>query len=90
MKVTWGDEAEQELYFQVRHIARDRPSSAEMVLETLLEAAARLGDFPEMGVAGRRPDTRELIVPHLPYIIVYWRLTSCVEVLGLIHTARDR
>ena len=88
MKVIWREMAELELYSQVRFIARDKPASAEAVLETLLGSAEGLARFPHMGVQGRVGGTRELVVPHLPYIIVYRKMVDRVEILELLHTSR--
>ena len=34
--------------------------------------------------------TRELIVPHLPYILIYRKRGNRVEILNLFHTSRHR
>ena len=90
MKVIWREAAELELYDQVRFVARDKPNSAESILDTLLDIAGRLGKFPDMGVKGRVASTRELIVPHLPYILIYRKRADRVEILNLFHTSRQR
>jgi toxin ParE1/3/4 len=90
VKVIWREMAELELYNQVRFIARDKPASAEAVLENLLRVAGGLARFPHMGVRGRVGGTRELVVPHLPYIIVYRKMADRVEILELLHTSRAR
>jgi plasmid stabilization system protein ParE len=41
-----------------------------------------------MGRRGRASDTRELVFADLPYIVVY-RVTNQVEILAVVHTARD-
>jgi len=82
--------AELELYDQVRFIARDKRDAAEAILDTLLDTAGRLGKFPHMGIKGRVGGTRELIVPHLPYILIYRKRCDRVEILNLFHTSRHR
>ena len=52
-------------------IAKDRPRSADSVIDRILESAERLGHFPYMGHVGRVSGTYEWVVPALPYIIVY-------------------
>jgi toxin ParE1/3/4 len=90
VKVIWREAAELELYDQVRFIARDKPDAAEAILDTLLDTAGRLGKFPDMGVKGRVASTRELIVPRLPYILIYRKRSDRVEILNLFHTSRHR
>ena len=90
MKVIWREVAEDELYNQVRVIARDKPLAAEGILDRLLDTAGRLGEFPDMGVKGREAGTRELIVPDLPYVLIYRRAAARVEILQLFHTSRKR
>ncbi|MFL5039394.1 MAG: type II toxin-antitoxin system RelE/ParE family toxin, partial [Xanthobacteraceae bacterium] len=52
-------------------IAKDRPRSADTVLERILESVERLGQLPYMGHTGRGPGTYEWVIPGLPYILVY-------------------
>ena len=86
MKVIWREAGELELYYQVRVIARDKRDAAEAILDTLLQTAGRLGKFPDMGIKGRVAGTRELIVPHLPYILIYRkRATGLRSSISSIH-----
>ena len=48
-----------------------------------------LGDYPLMGRPGRARGTRELVFPDLPYIVAYRVTTDRVEVLAVVHTARE-
>jgi hypothetical protein len=43
-----------------------------------------------MGVKGRVSGTRELVVPYLPYILVYRKRVAAVEILNLLNTSQDR
>jgi toxin ParE1/3/4 len=90
VKVIWREVAELELYDLVRFIARDKPDAAEAILDTLLDTAGRLGKFPAMGIKGHVAGTRELIVPHLPYILIYRKRGDRVEILNLFHASRHR
>jgi toxin ParE1/3/4 len=73
-------------------IAKDRPRSADSVIDRILESAERLGHFPYMGHVGRVPGTYEWVVPALPYIIVYTINTNDdeVTVVAVFHGAQDR
>jgi addiction module RelE/StbE family toxin len=73
-------------------IAKDRPRSADSVIDRILESAERLGHFPYMGHVGRVPGTYEWVVPALPYIIVYTINTNDDELtlVAVFHGAQDR
>jgi addiction module RelE/StbE family toxin len=73
-------------------IAKDRPRSADSVIDRILESAERLGHFPYMGHVGRVSGTYEWVVPALPYIIVYTINTNDdeVTVVAVFHGAQDR
>lgn len=51
------------------------------------DAAARLGDHPELGKPGKISGTLELI-PHESYRLVYEIERDTVWILALVHTAR--
>lgn len=73
----------------VDYIARDNPVVAEGVYRGIVAAAQRLPQFPALGRPGRHPETRELSVSGLPYLIVYEVGTEVVTILAVFHTARD-
>jgi plasmid stabilization system protein ParE len=47
-----------------------------------------LTDYPEIGRAGRKADTRELVLSGLPYIAIYRLREQTVEVLRILHGAQ--
>jgi addiction module RelE/StbE family toxin len=66
------------------------PAVARQLRERVLAVTERLAKFPESGRAWRVPGTRELVVPRLPYIVIYRiRGDGVVETLKLFHTARE-
>jgi toxin ParE1/3/4 len=67
----------------------ENPDAADRVRRRVLSAVERLQSFPESGCAWKRVGTRELILPGLPLIIVYRVRDDCVEILSLLHTARE-
>ena len=73
-------------------IAKDRPHSADLVIERIFENVERLGRFPYMGHIGRVSGTHEWAVPGLPYIVVYTidRGAGEVAIVGVFHGAQDR
>lgn len=70
-------------------IARDDPEAARRVAERVGAAVRRLEQFPLLGKMGRRHGTRELVLPRLPYVLVYRAEgDSSVTILRLLHTSR--
>lgn len=85
----WTDPALDDLEAIHTYIAADNPGAAYKVVARIEEAAANLETFPEIGRVGRRKGTRELVVAGLPYFVVYQLKAGVVEVLRVIHGARD-
>jgi toxin ParE1/3/4 len=74
-------------------IARHRPETAELVRGRIQASLTLLEELPRLGQAGRKQGTRELVVPGLPYVIVYRIDLGDVDeviILGIFHAARDR
>lgn len=71
------------------YIARRDPARASHVLAAIATAVNRLVDFPALGRPGRKPGTRELVIPRLPYIAVYRVRGERVQILRVLHTARE-
>lgn len=90
MTIRWRLEAVTDLARIREHIALDRPRSAVAVTEAVLRATDRLEAFPRSGRTGVVPGTRELVVPGLPYIVVYLEDGASVDVIAVVHSARDR
>ncbi len=69
-------------------MARDDPKAAAALILEVDEVTRLLALHPEMGRPGRVPGTRELVLPHYPYIIPYRVKVRCVEILRVLHTSR--
>ncbi|ATC24003.1 type II toxin-antitoxin system RelE/ParE family toxin [Caulobacter vibrioides] len=88
MRVTWTDSASRDLRFAYAWIAQDRPAAALKQVRRIWEFAAKLSDFPNLGRPGRRPGTRELVVPGGPFIVAYRVSDDLVEILRVLHASR--
>lgn len=60
------------------------------VVRAILSAIAQLGVFPRSGRRGQVKRTHELVVKGLPYVVVYLISSSHIEVVAVVHTARQR
>ena len=89
MQVRWTTPAAQDLEEITQYIQRDSESAALTVAKTLFDAANSLELLPSRGRVGRIPGTRELVVPGLPYIVVYQVMSAAVRILHIYHSARN-
>lgn len=71
------------------YIAQERPATSRSVARRIRKAIAGLSRFPEQGRTGRVVGTRELVVPRLPYVIAYEVVGEHVNVLAILHAARQ-
>lgn len=88
MKLVWTRLAHEDRRAIREYIASDNPGAALAMDELFSDKAARLVNIPEMGKPGRVPGTRELVV-HRSYILVYTIKANQVQVLRVLHTARQ-
>ena len=71
VKVRFTPRAIRDLAAIHSHIAQDNPAAATRVVARIRSAADTLEQFPFLGHAGLAPNTLELVVVGLPYVIVY-------------------
>jgi len=83
MRVEWSAHAVSDLKTISEYIERDRNlETANRVARTILRT------LPYRGRYGRIEDTRELLVPKLPYIVVYRAFEERVLILNIVHGAQ--
>ena len=92
MKVIIRDAAYDDLDRIYEWIAKDRPRSADSVIDRILESIDQLGRFPFIGHAGKAAGTHEWVVTGLPYIVVYEIDSNNDElrVVAVFHGAQNR
>jgi toxin ParE1/3/4 len=89
MRLRWTAPAAKDLYNIVQRIRKNNPSAAADLAMALYDGCGTLMDFPRRGRNGRTEGTRELVVPGLPYIVVYRIQDQYVELLRICHGAQD-
>jgi len=90
MKIRWLRKALENIEHEATYISQENPAAANAVVQCIYDSAALLADNPSLGHPGRIPDTRELVVPDMQYIIPY-RVSSRlnqIEILRVFHTSR--
>ncbi len=87
MRVKWTRKALVNLDTAVEFIAGDKPAASANVALKIWNAAQLLAEQPGMGRPGRVPETRELVVQGLPYILLYVEKDGTVFILRMMHTS---
>jgi toxin ParE1/3/4 len=86
--VKWLRKALKNLEQAYDYVAADNPDAAVQVVLKLQAAAAQLAEFPLLGKVGRVEQTRELVIAHTPYILVYRVKGKTVEILRVLHGSK--
>lgn len=71
------------------YIEEHNPTAAAKTARRLVEAVEGLLEFPAQGRPGRLPQTRELVVSGTPYFIPYRINDDRLEIIAVIHGARQ-
>ena len=69
--IRWTEPASADFLGIIEWISSDNPSAAARVGRRILNAIEMLSTHPYLGKPGRLPDTRELGVARMPYLVVY-------------------
>ena len=88
MQIFWTEQAISDLAEIEAYIEQDRPQAAGRVAAHLVSSVEHLAEFPHLGKQGRRPGTRELVIP--PYFITYRLRPERLEILSVWHGRRLR
>lgn len=71
MQVKWLRRFLLNLEQEAAYIARDNLQAATALVVEADASTRLLARHPDMGRPGRVPGTRELVLPHFPYVIPY-------------------
>jgi plasmid stabilization system protein ParE len=63
--------------------------TARRVALTIYESVALLQKFPHRGRPGRETSTRELVIPNLPYVVIYRIREQIIEITRILHGAQS-
>ena len=89
MQIQWTTLAEADLKHIFAYISRDNQTAAVKVIAVIRTAVrGQLLTSPFSGRPGRVKDTRELIVPRLPYIVAYRVTDHNIQILRILHGAQ--
>jgi toxin ParE1/3/4 len=89
VKISWTRPALRQLSEAREYIAIDNPAAAARQIERIEFTLHQLTAFHMMGRIGMRAGTREIPVPGTPYILVYRVRKETLQVLAVLHGARN-
>ena len=87
-RLIWSERFRYEIQREYEFLCESNPGAAKTVIERVIKASRRLGEFPKSGRIGRLKGAWELVVPGLPYVVAYDVSDDGVVLLMLFHTSR--
>ncbi len=88
MKLRYTKQALRDLDSLYQYVARDDPGAALGALERMTAMIDHLPEHPALGLRGRMPEVLELVVPNLPFIVVYELSKKTIDILAILHRSR--
>ena len=89
MRIRWTELAARDLTHICDYIKeRDNPEAARRIALAIYQSVGSLIEFPQRGRPGRKPNTRELVVPGIPFLAVYRIRGETIEVNRILHGAQ--
>ena len=70
------------------HVAANSSTAASGMIERIRAAVTHLAASPALGRSGRVAGTRELVIPHTPYIVPYRVKNGVVQIITVLHGAQ--
>ena len=88
MQLRWSEEAASDLERITSYLFEETPQHAPALVRAIYNAPSALLTFPHRGRAGKKENTRELVLSPLPYIVVYRIAGDAVHILRILHGAQ--
>jgi toxin ParE1/3/4 len=85
MHLVWLPAAVRNLHHVREYIRQDDPAAAEKTGARIEASINNLAAFPMIGRTGEVPRTRELVIPGLPYLVIYRVQDDTVQILRILH-----
>lgn len=91
MRLEWTPRAREERSAAIEYIAQENPTAALAQLDKIEQQTDMLLQHPEMGRAGRKQGTRDLVIARTNFIVVYRfePKTKHIVILRVLHTSQN-
>ena len=89
MQVRWSTAAASDLENIADYVFEKTPENAARLIRGICDAVFALRIYPNRGRPGKKSGTRELVLPTLPYIVVYKVASDVLHIVRILHGAQD-
>lgn len=89
MRLRWTSAAADDLENIANYLFEKTPENAARLIRELYEAPSTLKSFPNRGRPGKKQGTRELVMPSLPYVIVYEVRGDTAHIVRILHSSQE-
>jgi len=89
MQVRWTTAAASDLENIANYLFEKTPENAARLIREICDAVFALRIYPNRGRPGKKSGTRELVLPALPYIVVYKAGSDVLHIARILHGAQD-
>ncbi len=90
MQLIWTVAARRKRASAIEYIAQESLRAAFNQLNEIDLQTDRLLSHPNMGRPGKLRGTRELVIRHTPFIVVYRVTADTVQIVRFLHSAQNR
>jgi toxin ParE1/3/4 len=88
IRLRWSAAAADDLEHITDYLFEKTPENASQLVRKIYDAPSTLTAFPNRGRPGKKPGTRELVIPSLPYIVVYQVDNNILHIVRILHAAQ--
>ena len=88
MTIFWAAAAREDLREIRAWLDERNQAAAGRVIREIRETVSALQSQPMLGRVGQVNGTRELVIQHFPYLVIYEILPGGIRVLSVFHTSR--
>jgi toxin ParE1/3/4 len=89
MQLRWTSAAVDDLENIANYLFEKTPENAARLIRDLYNASSTLKSFPNRGRPGKKEGTREMVIPFLPYVVVYRVRSDTVHIVRILHSSQD-
>ena len=89
MQVRWTTAAASDLENIADYLFEKTPENAARLIREICDAVSALRIYPNRGRPGKKSGTRELVLPALPYIVVYKVAGDVLHIARILHGAQQ-